>query len=135
MWDGKGSFTYDRIGRGTVRVRSNTLSILGTMQPDTVVPYVRGAVGGGTENDGLIQRMQLLVWPDVNPDFNNVDRWPNTTAKEAVFELFKYLDELKPEDVDAILIANEIPFLHFTEEAQDAFNAWRINLERRLRKW
>ena len=97
MWDGKGELTYDRIGRGTVRVPSNTLSILGGIQPDVVTPYVREAVRGGTGNDGLLQRIQLFVWPDVSKEWRNVDEWPDTEAKNQAFAVFEYLDKLTPE--------------------------------------
>lgn len=59
MWAGKGEFTYDRIGRGTVRISSNTLAILGGIQPDVLMAYLREAVRGGAGNDGLLQRLQM----------------------------------------------------------------------------
>ena len=132
MWDGKGELTYDRIGRGTVRVPSNTLSILGGIQPDVVTPYVREAVRGGTGNDGLLQRFQLFVWPDVPGDWRNVDEWPDTEAKNQAFAVFEYLDKLTPETVGADS-SDGIPFLRFTDDAQECFDAWRAGLEKKLR--
>ena len=128
MWDGKGELTYDRIERGTIRVPSNTLSMLGTIQPDLVVAYVRDAVRGGRGNDGFIQRYQLAVWPDPPRDWKNVDRWPDSEAKTAAFALFEYLDELSAQDVGASVEEKEIPFLRFTPDAQECFNAWRTTL-------
>jgi putative DNA primase/helicase len=132
MWDGKGEFTYDRIGRGTVRVPSNTGSILGGIQPDVVTSYVREAVRGGTGNDGLLQRIQLFVWPDVIGDFRNVDEWPDTEAKNQAFAVFEYLDNLTPEEVGADT-SEGIPFLRFSDDAQECFDAWRTKLEKKLR--
>ena len=132
MWDGKGELTYDRIGRGTVRVPSNTLSILGGIQPDVVTPYVREAVRGGTGNDGLLQRMQVFVWPDVSKEWRNVDEWPDTEAKNQAFGVFEYLDKLTPETV-GVDSSDGIPFLRFTADAQECFDAWRAELEKKLR--
>jgi len=63
-WDGTGRFTYDRIGRGTVEIESATVSVFGGIQPGRLEPYVRRAVDGGMDNDGFMQRFQLLVWPN-----------------------------------------------------------------------
>ena len=63
--------------------------------------YVRGAVRGGTGNDGLLQRIQVFVWPDVSKEWCNVDEWPDTEAKNEAFAVFEYLDNLTPEQVGA----------------------------------
>ncbi len=132
MWDGKGEFTYDRIGRGTVRIPSNTLAILGGIQPDVHMAYVREAVRGGAGNDGLLQRFQMAVWPDVPGEWRNVDEWSDTEAKNQAFAVFEYLDNLTPEQAGADT-SEEIPFLRFTDDAQECFDAWRTGFEKRLR--
>jgi putative DNA primase/helicase len=131
MWDGKGELTYDRIGRGTVRISSNTLSILGGIQPDVLIAYVRETVRGGTGNDGLLQRFQLFVWPDVPKHWRNVDRWPNAEAKNEAFALFEYLDGITAEAVGAVRPEEGIPFLRFTDDAQECFDVWRAELEKK----
>jgi len=84
-WNGTGSYTCDRIGRGTVHVPAVCLSILGGIQPAKLAPFLEGAMAHGEGDDGLIQRVQLLVWPDDFGEWRNVDRWPDTDArKEAV---------------------------------------------------
>ena len=132
MWNGTGSLVYDRIGRGTIRIDSNTLSILGGIQPDLLTAYVREAVRGGVGADGLLQRFQLAVWPDVSKEWRNVDRWPNTEAKDEAFAVFQYLDKLTPEAVGADT-SGKIPFLRFATDAQEQFDLWRTELERTLR--
>lgn len=131
-WAGTGSFTFDRIGRGTVRVESNTLAILGGIQPDLLCSYVREAVRGGIGADGLLQRFQLAVWPDVSKQWRNVDRWPDTTAKNEAFAVFKYLAEFDPAEIGAD-VSSGIPFLRFAPDAQDRFDRWRAQLETKLR--
>ncbi len=132
MWAGTGELTYDRIGRGTVRIPSNTLSILGGIQPDLLTAYVREAVRGGNGADGLLQRFQLAVWPDVSKEWRNIDRWPDTQAKNEAFAVFKYLDELTAEAVGADT-SDGIAFLRFASDAQERFDHWRAELERTLR--
>ena len=131
-WNGTGSFTFDRIGRGTVRVESNTLAILGGIQPDLLTSYVREAVRGGMGADGLLQRFQLGVWPDVSKQWRNVDRWPDTSARNEALSVFKYLAEIEPAEIGAD-DSSGIPFLRFDSTAQDSFDQWRAQLEVKLR--
>jgi putative DNA primase/helicase len=131
MWNGTGSFTSDRIQRGTVRTPA-ILSILGGIQPDLLMAYIREAVRGGQGADGLLQRMQLFVWPDISREWHHVDRWPNTEAKDKAFDVFKYLDSLTAEAVGADT-SSGIPFLRFTHDAQEQFDLWRAKLEKTLR--
>ena len=127
-WNGNGTYSYDRIGRGTKHIDALTLSVLGTIQPGKLSSYVNGALSGGTGDDGLLQRLQLLVWPETTPDWKNIDRWPNTEAKSRAFEIFKKLDDLSFQSTD-----DDIPALHFDDEAQALFDAWREELEYRIR--
>jgi len=130
-WNGTGSFTYDRIGRGTVHMPAVCLSILGGIQPGPLAEYVREASRNGSGADGLLQRFQLLVWPDDPGDWRNVDRWPDSMAKNRAFEVFQRLDALDPLLIGAEREGeDEIPFLRFTNEAQEAFDAWREILEK-----
>ena len=128
-WNGDGGFTYDRIGRGTLHIEALTLSVLGTIQPGKLQSYINAAIAGGTGDDGLLQRFQVVVWPDVTGDWQNVDRWPDTEAKNAAFAIYRTLDGLRFESVDY----DSIPALRFSPEAQEMFNEWRAGLEARLR--
>jgi hypothetical protein len=99
---------------------------------------------GGIGDDGLIQRMQLLVWPDVDRVWHNVDRPPDRRARRIASELFSRLDAfdsvalgIGQDDTEgAVPLLHEagtIPCLRFDPEAQAAFDAWRAGLEGRLR--
>lgn len=134
-WDGTGAFTYDRIGRGTIDIESACVSIFGGIQPGKLVPYVCGAVKGGIDDDGLLQRFQIVVWPDPPKTWRNVDRWPDTDAQNAVVALidrFLTLGTGSPGEAPADDPAS-IPWLQFDESAQEAFDVWREKLELRLR--
>jgi hypothetical protein len=62
-WNGSGSFTTDRIGRGTIDTQNLCVSILGGMQPSKLTGYLIQAADD-LKNDGLLQRFQLLVYPN-----------------------------------------------------------------------
>jgi hypothetical protein len=133
-WNGVGPYTCDRIGRGTVRIEAPAVSILGGIQPGKLAEYVRGAVRGGMGDDGLLQRFQLAVYPDVPASWQYVDRPPEPRAEMAAWALFNRLDRLDPQ----LLGANshdavDVPFLRFSEPAQDLFIEWQTQLMARLR--
>jgi hypothetical protein len=76
----------------------------------------------------------MLVWPDVSPDWTNVDRYPDSAAREAAWSMFERLDKLTAEEIEANRDQFEaIPFLRFDDEAQETFDEWRLNLEGRVR--
>lgn len=113
-FDGNGSFTYDRIGRGTIFIESCCLSLIGGIQPSRIASLVHAAISGELD-DGLIQRLQLAVYPDDVRDWRLVDRWPNKAAAERVEQIIDHLDRLPAEPRTA---------LRFSPEAQEIFNAW-----------
>ena len=113
-FDGKGSFTYDRIGRGTIFIESCCLSLIGGIQPSRIASLVSAAINDELD-DGLIQRLQLAVYPDDVLDWRLVDRWPNRAAAECVENIIDQLDRLPVEPRTA---------LRFSPDAQEIFNAW-----------
>ncbi len=128
-WNGTGRFTYDRIGRGTVDIEACCLSILGSIQPGPLQDYLATA-----PDDGLMQRFQLAVWPDLEPGWKNVDRWPNRDAKAHAWSVFSRLDGLTALAIGAIPgDEGGIPSLRFADDAQAEFSDWRTTLETRLR--
>jgi hypothetical protein len=133
-WNGTQPFTFDRIGRGTVHIPSTTVSIFGGIQPGKLRAYVSSAMTNGHGADGLLQRFQVLVWPDSIPQWKNIDRAPNASALNTAFEIFQFLDQQVPahwgEEIGEV---RGIPALRFDPEAQEFFNSWRDRLEQRLR--
>ncbi len=135
-WSGDKRYTYDRIGRGTLDIEAAIISFIGAIQPGVLQDYLRQAVRGGAGDDGLVQRFQLAVWPDMPARWVNVDRWPDTSARHQAYEAFQLLADLKPELVEAERDngdANALPFLRFDPGAQQLFDQWRGELENRLR--
>jgi hypothetical protein len=108
------------------------LSILGGIQPGPISSYVYQATAGGAGDDGLLQRFQMTVWPDAPKTWKNIDRLPDNQAKSHAYEIFECLDSLVVDHHR--LEQGEIPALRFSFEGQEIFNAWRTELELRLRK-
>lgn len=133
-WNGFGSYVSDRIGRGTTRVENLTISILGGIQPTPLSVYMNAAVASNKNDDGFIQRFQLLIYPDATKKWKNVDRVPNEQAAQAANDIFARLDQLLPEEVCVEGNGNDAAnFLRFSDEAQSFFDDWRAKLEHNLR--
>lgn len=137
-WDGARPMSGDRIKRGHSFVSSVTLSVLGGIQPGPLRRYVEEACGDGEKADGLLQRLQLLVWPDIHPEFINIDRPPDQEARRHAWNAILGLDDLQPATLGAekgedSTRTKEVWYFRFSEGAQDLFNSWRVDLERRLR--
>ncbi len=133
-WNGDGGYSYDRIGRGTLHIPALTLSIIGTIQPGKLVSYVSGAIQGERADDGLLQRFQVAVWPEASGEWRNVDRAPDGTARGEAYDIYRRLDELDPLSLGIEAHRNDIPAFRFAPEAQELFDEWRTDLERRLRE-
>lgn len=133
--DGDKGYTFDRILRGKgLHIPALCLSIIGGIQPGVLAEYVRQATGGGAGADGLLQRFGLMVYPDISPDWREVDRYPDSEARAAVNLLAEQLDGMSPEDMGAETDPyGGSPFLRFDEAAQELFSEWRTTLEHRLR--
>ena len=97
-WSG-GSYTFDRIGRGTVTVADARLSMIGGIQPGPLGELVQQARRGAAD-DGMIERF-LIAWPDAPGEWREVDRWPDTEGKRSAWETFERLDALSADSLDA----------------------------------
>lgn len=128
-FNGNGFYIYDRVGRGTLKIESTTISIIGGIQPSVLAPYIAQSVNNGAGNDGLVQRFQLAVYPDDCKEWTNIDRYPNKEAKEQAYSVFDALAALEPQRNED----ESVHGLRFTPEAQAVFNAWREALEMEIR--
>ncbi|MGA7328927.1 MAG: YfjI family protein [Rhodomicrobium sp.] len=138
-WNGTSDHRIDRIGRGKhIYIPALCLSLLGSTQPARISQFVYSAVKGGEGDDGLLQRFQLAVWPDLDKPGPYVDRPENKGAKERAFQVFDDLDKLAPEAVGATQdrhsggTPDRLPYLRFGKEAQTAFRTWLESHEARL---
>ena len=90
-WNGNQSFDTDRIGRGHISIPNLCASIFGGIQPDKLTVYLEQAAHA-LANDGMLQRFQLLVYPDPRP-WEWRDRAPDKAARDAAFAVFEALAE------------------------------------------
>lgn len=133
-WNGTSRYTYDRIGRGTVDIPAACVSLIGGIQPGPLGDYLRAAVKGGAGDDGLLQRFQLMVWPETSKSWRNVDRFPDSTAKQRAYATCERLDALDVASIGTELAEGDSqPFLRFESDAQVIFDEWREKLELKLR--
>lgn len=134
-WGGQDGYTFDRIMRGTVRVPAVNLSLFGTTQPKRLAGFIRDSLR--RYDDGMVQRLQLLAWPDFERDFREVDRHPNSDAKHAAFACYDDLAALNVWEVGAQCDEYDgpdaVPFLRFAPDAREAFAHWREGLELKAR--
>lgn len=126
-YDGNQGYTFDRIGRGTTHIPRVCLAMIGGIQPGRIQEYVRGAVAGGSADDGLLQRFGLAVWPDTGGGYVHVDQWPDTAAKQDAWAVFERLAALQPAS------ETEATIWRFDEAAQALFVEWLVPFETEIR--
>lgn len=133
-WNGYGSLTTDRIGRGTVHTENLCISIFGNTQPAKLIRYLDHAIRG-LDNDGLLQRFQLLIYPDEPHNWKLIDQEPNYQAKQRVVHILKNLSEMDFEQNGATKESHDrFAYFRFDEESQQLFYQWLINLENKKLK-
>jgi len=119
-WSGTKVWDVDRIERGD-HSAIPCVSFAGGIQPGPLASLLRQLKSDESSDDGLLQRFQLLIWPDEDSTWGRVDRKINAEAAQRYERILRALLELKG-----------VP-LRFNAESQAIFNDWWDQLERRLR--
>lgn len=133
-WNGDRPYTSDRIGRGTVFIENLCVSLFGGIQPSKLTGYLHQAMRG-CNNDGLVQRLQILVYPDEPKAWQFVDTPINAQAKERAYRVVERLASMDFRQHGASGEENQrIPYYRFNDEAQFVFNEWLTDLETKLRQ-
>lgn len=129
-WNGNQSFDTDRIGRGHISIPNLCMSIFGGIQPDKLTVYLEQAVHA-LANDGMLQRFQLLVYPDPRP-WEWRDCAPDKWARDAAFAVFEVLADFDPVAWGAAPADEFVKFPHFcfAPEAQSVFIEWSEDMHR-----
>jgi len=129
-WNGNGSFEVDRISRGSIFVPALCVSLLGGIQPGPLTQYVMDAAEDADKADGLLQRFQVMVYPDLKGEPTDVA--PDAKARNRAYSVFEKLAELDVEKFGATQDQDdEVPTIGFSEDAQEIFNRWRAEFEPR----
>ena len=121
-WSGDDAYDVGRIGRGEVLLPHCCLSLLGSITPSRLRTYLMG--DAASLNDGLIQRFQLLVWPDTTPHWRYVDEVPQGKWEKQVAGIFERLVALDPETPTQF---------RFGAQAQKLYVEWLAGLEAKIR--
>lgn len=127
-WNGNGSYTDCKIGRGITDAKSICISLLGGIQPDKLNRYLYQAMQGN--NDGLMQRLQLAVYPDELNNWQLVDTKPNKAEKQRAYSIMATLAELDFIQYGAVQGEyDDRPYFRFDDDGQAVFNQWLIELQ------
>lgn len=118
-WNGDGSYSVDRIMRGSLHIKQTVLSIIGNIQPDVMSTFTAKYLQ--TSNDGFLQRFQLAIWPDIHFKEGLVDRPINEDALNRVCELVKSIIDEVP---NQILELKSGEGVNLDADAQKLFDAW-----------
>src|SRR5680860_596859 len=131
-WSGNQGHIDDRIGRGTTYAENVCISLYGGIQPAKLQSYLYKCMRG-LENDGLMQRLQLAVYPDEPKSWQLVDRYPDTEAKNRVYKIIEALSRADFEQYGAqIDDGDKFPSLRFDDDAQALFYEWLAELQEKL---
>jgi hypothetical protein len=129
-WNGNASFDTDRIGRGSIFIPNLCVSIFGGIQPDKLTGYLEQAANA-LANDGMLQRFQVLVYPD-HQAWEWRDRIPKKDARDQAFTIFEALADFDPLTWGATPADDFAKFPHFCfdQTAQEIFIEWSSDLHR-----
>lgn len=127
-FNGTDSHVMDRIGRGSTFIETHCLSVIGGIQPNKLERYLAKTIKG-LDNDGLMQRFQLAVYPDHIKGLKEQDIAPNKEIRQAVYDLFETIDNMSigdfikyganpPDDF------NKRPYYYFDDKAYRTFMQW-----------
>ncbi|MFO1413361.1 MAG: YfjI family protein [Burkholderiales bacterium] len=130
-WNGHMPFRQDRIGRGSIAVERLSLSLFGNIQPARLQQFMFGM--DGLQNDGLLQRFQVMVYPDQPAHRVLVDEYPDCAAEDALDALveslaymdFQAMGASPPEGRNA-------PYFRFDAVAQEQFYKWYQALDMKI---
>ena len=121
--NGTGSYTFDRLARGTVHIPLMCAGVLGAIQPGPLADLLDAQRGAG---DGLLQRFQVFVWPDTFPPFDQLAQREPVSAevREAAAAVLAALDTLTPESLGSVYPSGTPAPLTYTSEAQGIYDTW-----------
>lgn len=131
-WNGTGSHRVDRIGRGNIFIEHFCASIFGGIQPDKLEIYLAEAQYNHG-NDGFIQRLQVMVYPNEVPATGIVDQSPDTVAADTVMKIVLRLANRIESMGAAQDSAESLAYFRFeTKKAQPFFFLWLEELSKRI---
>ena len=130
-WNGNEPLHVDRVSRDHLYINPFCISVLGGIQPERLSRYMAETLGGHG-NDGLLQRFQLLVYPD-DPLLTVVtDLSPDQPALDALENLFiKIFNQSSHFGAE---VDRDQLFFRFDDQAQPMVLIWLQDLEDKVRR-
>jgi hypothetical protein len=127
-WAGNASHDVDRIGRGSIHIPNLCVTILGGIQPDKLRAY-QEMTEDRLSNDGVLQRFQLLVYPDPC-QWEYRDHPPLAGASDRVFKVIKELADFNPIEwgAESPWLSDPTLAFRFDDDAQSIFIEWLTDL-------
>jgi len=126
-FNGDSSYSHDRVSRDSVYIKHCTISVFGGIQPARLKPYLMAAKNGASD-DGLLQRFQMLVYPDPVIEVG-ADEYPSAECQAQLDTIFNYFVSIPEATDDA-----PAPLIRFTPEAQVYFDEWQVENIAKARK-
>src|SRR5690625_5652711 len=78
--------------RGSTFIEKLCVSLFGGIQPDKLKGYLNQLENG--ENDGMLQRLQLMVYPDPVP-YQRPRQWPDHSQEDKALGIFRSLADME----------------------------------------
>jgi hypothetical protein len=128
-WNGYSDYAVDRVKRGSSYLPNLCLAVFGGIQPSRLTAYINQAQDA-LADDGMLQRFQMLVYPDP-VRWENVDRAPNLVSLYRAYGVFEALANMVPQHWGAG--SNKFikfPYFTFQAGAQATFDEWHTDLHR-----
>ena len=136
FWNGTESLTSLRVGSGHTYTRRGYVSILGGIQPKTLMNYIKTSELKGTADDGFLYRFQLTFHPQL-PPFKDSDHAPNMEIVKELGDIMEFLlkwdSQNDPNKMDYRTSYNELLGISFNPQAQVIFSQWNEQLMTRIR--
>jgi hypothetical protein len=133
-WSGDLPYTLDRKEGGTTHIARLFIVISGGVQPSVLGALVRDARQNGASNDGLIQRFQLMVYPDDSTAPEEVDRAADEHAAARALDAIERLRSITPAEIGVGMdLKSGRGVLNFSDAAQTVFSTLRRKIHSKLR--
>jgi Protein of unknown function (DUF3987) len=124
-WPGLHYYNEDRIARGSSLKIPLTLTWVGCIPPTGLSHYLSQATSEGVGSDGLMQRLQMVCYPEFNQPFELCNEAIAEDLEQIVKQLFLKLDE-------QTRLGHRI--VNFSLEAQAEFDSWLVKNENSCRR-
>jgi hypothetical protein len=118
-WNGDGSYTVDRVSRQGEHINGLCISIMGGTQPGKLAAMIKGAIDGGVEDDGLMQRFQVMISSIRHP---KQVKGKVETDRDAILLMRAFFEAIYSQQSKG-----PVQFC-FSSEAEDHFENWHNDL-------